>query len=121
MIGRTTSILLLLIVTGCAGAATDQASQNRNRLASVMSAYGSVQSLALAYMQRPICGQSPSPVCATPSIMSAIQRTDSAANAAINRANAGVKAAPGESSTTMLIDAASSAVDDFRNATPQGK
>jgi hypothetical protein len=112
------ALVLLLLLAGCAGSASNSADANRNRLATVEASYGAAQVVALAYMKRPICGQTRMIVCAAPPVMVQIQNADRAANAAVNRAAAAVKSNPADPSTTQLVIAAADGVENFKKVTP---
>lgn len=113
------SLVLLLFVVGCAGAATNSADANRNRLATVAAGYGSVQTAAEAYIARPRCTTNPTVVlCSDPTTIRNIQAADRVAFTAIDRANQAVKANPSDPSVPQLITGAAEAVASFRAKTP---
>lgn len=115
---RKVLFVAILLISGCTGGATNTADANRNRLATAEASYGATQVVALAYMKRPICGQTRMIVCASPPVMTQIQNADRAANTAINRAHAAVRANPSDPSTTQLVIAAVEGVESFKKVTP---
>lgn len=117
---KTLAFIALLFLSACAGSASNTADQNRNRLATVEASYGAVQSVALAYMKRPICGQTRLLICASPPVMQQIQNADRAANAAINKAHSAIATNAADPSVITLVSAASDAVTAFNNVTPKG-
>ena len=119
---KVLSVLALLLVVGCAGSATNSADANRNRLATVAASYGTVQTAAEAYINRPPCSRTPAvTLCSDPTTVRRIQAADRTAFTALDRANQTVKTNPSDPSLTSLITGAAEAVAQFKATTPNAK
>lgn len=116
---KALALVLLLVITGCAGSATDPAAANRNRLATVEASYGTAQVAALAYAKRPLCGQTTATICADPSTVRVMQAADRSALAAIQGAHEAVRNNPADPAVGDLIVAAASGVAALQKVTPK--
>lgn len=119
---KTMLAFLLVALAGCAGSANTAAEANRNRLATVVATYGSVQAAAEVYLNRPSCNAHPTiALCSSPTTVRAIQAADRTAFTAIDRTNQAVKANPSDPSLPQLITGAGEAVAAFGKVTPTYK